>query len=28
VKISDWLDAKEAEGVDVSQIELPGDLKP
>jgi len=26
VKISDWLDAKEAEGFDVAQIELPGDL--
>jgi len=26
MKISDWLDEKEAENVDVSQIELPTDL--
>lgn len=26
MKISQWLDEKEAEGVDVSRIELPGDL--
>ncbi|MCK9228235.1 MAG: hypothetical protein PHT96_12685 [Syntrophorhabdaceae bacterium] len=26
MNISDWLDEKEAEGVDVSQIELPDDL--
>ena len=26
MNISEWLDEKEAEGVDVSQIELPGDL--
>jgi len=26
MKISDWLDKKEAEGVDVSQIVLPDDL--
>ena len=26
MKISDWLDEKEAEDVDVSRIELPGDL--
>ena len=26
MKISDWLDQKEAEKVDVSQIELPADL--
>jgi len=24
--VSDWLDEKEAEGIDVSQIDLPGDL--
>ena len=26
MKISDWLDEREAEGLDVSQIELPEDL--
>jgi len=26
MKISDWLDEKEAENVDVSQIELPADM--
>ena len=26
MNISDWLDEKEAEGIDVSQIELPDDL--
>ncbi len=26
MKISDWLDEKEAEGVNVSQIELPADM--
>ncbi|OPY06885.1 MAG: hypothetical protein A4E67_01335 [Syntrophaceae bacterium PtaB.Bin038] len=26
MNISEWLDRKEAEGVDVSQIELPGEL--
>ena len=26
MNISDWLDEKEAEGVDVAQIVLPGDL--
>ena len=26
MKISDWLDQKEAENVDVSQIELPADM--
>jgi hypothetical protein len=26
MKISDWLDKKEAEGVDVSQISLPNDM--
>jgi len=26
MKISDWLDEKEAENVDVSQIELPTDI--
>jgi hypothetical protein len=28
MKISDWLDEKDAENVDVSQIELPADINP